>query len=82
MFMHRPLLEKERNNEKDSLVRIAQQCTHSIKMNTNNRREKIQGGILAKGVIDDCMCTKRVCAPRENTENEGSEFLLTKYRFI
>ena len=52
------------------------------KTNTKNRREKIQGGILAKGVIDDCMCTKRVCAPRENTENEGSEFLLTKYRFI
>ena len=51
--MHRPLLEKERNNEKDSLVRIAQQCTHSIKMNTNNRREKIQGGILAKGFMDD-----------------------------
>ena len=30
---------------------IAQQFTHSIKMNTKNMREKIQGGILAKVLL-------------------------------
>ena len=34
-------------------VRIAQQRTHSNKINTKNRRETIQGGILAKGFMDD-----------------------------
>ena len=35
-------------------------------MNTKNRREKIQRGILAKGFIDDF----GVYTPTENTENE------------
>ena len=42
---------------------------HSIKMNTKNRREKIKGGILAKGFSDGFRYV-----PRENTENEESTF--------